>query len=184
MVALVVALALFIGYKAGAFGHYDIGSALLGNLHWFLVGIASRLSWSVAIRIDVDPMWICCGAALIAIGVGGEFLPLLIWACFFAFMVWRDLNSTLGRIFSIATTWPPILLFGEASYSMYLIHRPLQILFGKVALDFWQVDQFGMLISQALAIAAALPMSIIMYRLIERPGMALGKRLARCTVHS
>jgi peptidoglycan/LPS O-acetylase OafA/YrhL len=173
------ALGLLLAYKRGWLGTYDIGGSLLGSSYWFAIGIASRLLFERLCARRVSPYTAIPAAWLLIVGLSDKPLPLLIWAAFYILMLWDEPNSPLRRAFAIATTSRPVVLLGEASYSLYLIHRPIQVLVGSYLMTNFRIDRLEMLGGQALAVLIAIPVSILMYFAIERPGFRLGQHLAK-----
>ncbi len=98
-----------------------------------------------------------------------------------------------GGIYYLVTLWglnrtdplrlfPPTLrraglFLGDISYSLYLIHFPLFLVLGA-----WWVSEFdekpvSVLIPLAAA-AAALPVAYLLWKYVERPSQALGRKLS------
>lgn len=177
MISIAALLAL-LAYKAGLFGHYNIGASLLGATGWFAVGIASRLAVDPLSRFRISPLLPCVIGALILLMIGGDLLPMAIWMVFYSFMIWRGNAPVLGRIFAFFTTTPLFMLLGEASYSLYLIHRPVQVWLGSIAVMEYDVGRLGMLAVQIGSIVIALLLSIAIYYWVEKPGIAFGRKLA------
>jgi peptidoglycan/LPS O-acetylase OafA/YrhL len=75
----------------------------------------------------------------------------------------------------VAIRWPALLLLGEASYSLYLVHQQFGLL------NYMAPFESGVsLRNLAVAIALTVMVSIGLYKLIEQPARsALNRRLAR-----
>lgn len=178
IVALVFAV-LFVAYEKGLLGAYPIPATLAATSGYFAIGIASRLLYPTLRELTVPPAMFAAAAAFLLLCFSSEFLPLAVWMTFYAYLVWGGSSPIVGRVFTVllASRWP--LFLGRSSYSLYLIHRPIQVVFGALALDLVELGRVEMLAVQVAAIVAAIPVAYLMYRLVETPGIALGKRLSR-----
>lgn len=73
--------------------------------------------------------------------------------------------------------WSPIVWLGNISYSVYLVHFPLMSILSKV------VDQAPVgtpaknVLLTVATIAVTLPLSHLLFKFVEEPGNAIGKRL-------
>ena len=67
---------------------------------------------------------------------------------------------------------------GEISYSFYLIHLPIMCLLATLVARLPVGPIWRSLTLLAVTLPPSLAVSVLMYRLIERPGIALGRRLA------
>lgn len=76
--------------------------------------------------------------------------------------------------FNTLLTARPSLFLGRISYSLYLVHLPV-IMFCAFA----AAPHTSILVGLAIAFVAAIGIATAMYYAIERPGMALGRSLAR-----
>jgi peptidoglycan/LPS O-acetylase OafA/YrhL len=69
---------------------------------------------------------------------------------------------------------------GKVSYSLYLAHAPIILLFAYFGVYIWLVGllgvHLGFVASLLLTFAVALPVAYVTYRLVELPGISLGKR--------
>lgn len=82
-----------------------------------------------------------------------------------------------------ALAWRPLLVLGDISYSMYLLHFGILFALARVV-DVWLPDSLtpGQAIALNLAVALAglvivIPVSWLMWRYVEMPFQTLGKRL-------
>lgn len=84
-----------------------------------------------------------------------------------------------GRLRS-ALDWKPLVAVGLFSYSLYLIHAPLEQVLWQYAIDPMGLSQGAQL---ALMIAVGLPVVVacayVFYRAVERPSMTMRDRAAR-----
>ncbi len=117
------------------------------------------------------------GYAVEVVGAGIS-LPLTIWFCFFSYLLWHESAPITGRIFQVLTKTKIPLLIGSMSYSIYLIHRPLQFLLLRAAMSQVSVTHLSALMIQVAAILLTLPVSYLLYRLVEMPGQVFGKKAA------
>lgn len=177
-VVALVALVAYVAYTRGLLGAYDIGSSIAGASQYFLIGIVSRLAFTPLTRLSLSPLGMSVLAVFVAVALCDDALPLIVWGVFYCYLLWHRNAPLTGPVFKAVTTVPIIQLLGEASYSLYLIHRPAQIALASLLLPFATSSQFAMLAVQLGAVLLALPVSILMYRFIEKPGVRIGHRLA------
>lgn len=163
------------------------GVGFIGNqFGYFLVGIASYFAFKFAQRpMEIAPaffdFFFVALAALLAFFLRMPW-PLVTWALVLLSVISVQQNAA-GPLTSrvIAFLDLPLLRWaGEISYSVYLIH--LLVFYALVAL----VTTYVPHITQLGFIAVVLPgtigltlaLSTATYRLIERPGIELGRRLS------
>lgn len=166
----------FVATKKGYLGEHDFRSFIGSSIPFFAVGIASRLAIGWASKLEFKPLTAATVASALLLMLGKEVLPLLVWAIFYSYLVWQG-DDPLSRLFRLLTTARPMLLFGEASYSLYLIHRPIQVVLAMATVTTIGSTQQGMLIIQMLAVALALLVSVGLYFGVEKPFIRLGKQL-------
>jgi peptidoglycan/LPS O-acetylase OafA/YrhL len=148
-----------LAYRPGLAG------TLPGQLQYFLVGIAAY-RWRD--RLTLPPLAGTAVAILSATALTVLMLdhtPLLYPLLAGAFVV------------SLALCTPPLRLHSDISYGIYLIHAPIlqSALLAGLYRPGW--DEITLLL------AVILPLALLLERLIERPGIALGRRLAeKCSV--
>jgi peptidoglycan/LPS O-acetylase OafA/YrhL len=112
------------------------------------------------------------------------YLPLILFGVLSAAILWRGLDSlwlsearkvSEALLFGLlvvqidrARLWLPAPLegIGKAGYSIYAFHAPLVYALLALRLPWWVI------------VVSAVGLGLVSYRLIERPGIALGKRLA------
>jgi len=174
----IAALALHMAYQRGWLGTYDIGASLAGATPYFAVGIASRLAFGSLSALRLHPLPVGAVMFYAAVVLAKEALPFAIWAVFYCYLLWHRNDPVFGPAFRLLTRCRLAQVLGEASYSLYLVHRPIQVLFGSIAIGAITLDRGSMLAVQLAATAVALPISIAMYLGIERPGIAFGRRVA------
>lgn len=105
------------------------------------------------------------------------FLPeFFIFACVFMLLV-IGFSATENRFLVNSM----INRIGRMSYSLYLVHFGVIFLLKSFLSDLLIVENknLSLVIAFVLVTAASLLLSMLSYQLIEKPGMALGKRLIR-----
>lgn len=165
--------------RKGYLGHYSGHSLLLENAHWFLLGIACRLMHGRLSGLAVSPLAAGIGVVLVTAGFVKTGLPFLIWGVFYAYSLWRQNAPVTGQVFSWLTQSRLMQVLGESSYSLYLIHRPLQVIAGAMLIRYGVVTHGSMLAAMLAATAVAMPLSVAIYFTIEKWGIALGHRIAK-----
>lgn len=171
-------LILFL-YKHGVLGTYQIAASIAGETPYFALGIASRLAFEPLSRLKVSPVLIAALGVFIAYGLLSEPLQIVVWIIFFSFMLWHKQAAFLGSVFRLLTTSRPLLVLGEASYSLYLVHRLVQVALAWASLGLVTMTPWTMLAIQMIAIAVAIPLSLLLYTYVERPGIRIGSMLAK-----
>lgn len=180
-------LAILLGLVA-ALGSIRYASAgfLPNQFVYFAVGAASYFAWR-------DGDWFrriharAHDMALLVIGLCLFFalkepLPMLVWLLVLDLLLAQragiitPLTGLLDRVLS----FPALRWLGEISYSVYLVHMTLlYVVFRAVTkLDH---DLFGwkfLFLALPGTVALTLLVAIVTHRFIEKPGMALGKKIA------
>lgn len=166
-----LAAAVFGGlyaYNHGWLGQFNNPSTLPGALWLFLVGIGTRVVAGRVPRVESypwTPVIACAGLVLFS----SALIPVAIWAALVGYFQhegrWEALDGRAARY------------FGERSYSVYLLHLPILFsalwLCSRLGLAFWP----RLIVSGVLTTASTAVASDLMFRLVERPAMNLGKRL-------
>jgi peptidoglycan/LPS O-acetylase OafA/YrhL len=75
-------------------------------------------------------------------------------------------------------TWQPLRWIGLISYSLYIWHLPLIILFQSLLERFWPAGNFQVqyLLYWVWALVVIVPFCVFYYAFVERPGIKLGDR--------
>lgn len=168
---------MHVAFSRGMFGKYDVASSIFGVLIFFVVGIISRIAYERLRGLDGNPFAWAALLGATAIAVLKDPVPLGIWAIFYPFLLWPE---KAGWAFKLLFASKPVQLLGEASYSLYLVHRPLQVALAVAFVSFVPISGVGreeMFITQLVAIAAAMPISVGMYFWLEKPAMRFAKRV-------
>lgn len=176
---LAVALVVLVADRAGLFGRFMPPSAIMGNIHYFLLGIASRLAYNRLAALPVSPLVGAVGSVFVAVALFSVPLPYIIWGVFYSYSLWHRNDRWTGSIFRWLTQSRPVQLLGEASYSLYLVHRPIQVIMVAFALDMMTMTRPMALGIQIIATVIAIGVSLGLYFSIERWGIGMGARVAR-----
>lgn len=175
----VVALVSFAMYRKGLFGVFILPSFLPGAALLFAVGIVTRLGFDKLPRLQRYPF------ALILLSAGAifwhrDFAPLWVWVALTCYMRLERQEGVLhAALSSKVSEW-----FGARSYSTYLVHYPLihLLMWGAIqaGLGYWQTVAGIVLLVPVLTLWA----SALLYSLVERPGIALGRSVAQWSLRS
>jgi peptidoglycan/LPS O-acetylase OafA/YrhL len=169
-----IALVVAIVFNAKFGPLFEQSSALPAMGYYFVIGSVTRLY--------LRPMAVPAVAPILALGLPFairelETIPIAIWCAFMCFLTSEGAGAAF-RFVAPAFESRLARYMGERSYSVYVLHFP--ILFGLLAVGArflhsqWQVCAWLALTAPPLVLAA----SALSYRFVERPGIALGHRLA------
>jgi peptidoglycan/LPS O-acetylase OafA/YrhL len=172
-------------YFHGNFGEFISPSFLPAAAPMFAIGIGSRLLWPVLEGRITYPLTLAFGALALTPLASYEVISGLIWVAFLGFECAdrRNLNgfdAPAFRAYEAIFRGRLPRYWGARSYSVYLIHLIILSIGVYVVISFspgisqWQFLLLGSIwtvLSTSLAAALA-------YKLIERPGMALGRAIA------
>lgn len=164
----VAALALGLYVSAPFFGLSDNAAFIGPHVPWFAAGIAGYFLW----RQDRRAGLYALAAASVVAGFAFREVGALVWAGVTLLLA----DAPGSKIARAVLNWPPIRTLGEMSYSTYLGH--MLPLYGALWL-FRDSDGGPLAIAavSGLTVAGTLGLSILMYRYVEKPGMALGSRI-------
>ncbi len=103
---------------------------------------------------------------------------LIVGLAFYAVIALASQNNNLLYTNRLLDRW--LLYFGSRSYGIYVLHYPIIILLEIIFLPWLPIlrGKFA-LIQAALFLLICLPFVELIYRYVERPGIALGGRLIR-----
>jgi len=174
----VASLILLILYRKSLLGSYDSEAVLVANTHFFLIGIASRLAYDHLSTFKASPLIGALLSVFLAVALTKAVLPIAIWGAFLCYSLWHREAPVTGHMFRWLTQSRPAQILGEASYSLYLVHRPVQVALAATCMTFIQVNQWTMLAIQMAAIGIALPISVVIYFTVERWGIRMGQKIA------
>jgi peptidoglycan/LPS O-acetylase OafA/YrhL len=151
--------------------------------YWVIWAAGAWLAERVATRTVPawrTPYWIALGiltvAALLArpkFHLAYDFEEFL-WAGVFFLAFLRLLQANVSKKFAV---FRPLAGIGLVSYSLYLIHVPTFLVIAALwGLGHTQLSaNFGFCL---VAVALVVPVAAVMYVLVERPSIALGRRLS------
>jgi peptidoglycan/LPS O-acetylase OafA/YrhL len=168
----------FYLFLHGKFGAFPSGGFLLGATPLFAVGIATRLAMP-ALQ-SLRPILIAMGALALMPAASPMLVAVLFWVAFCAFLC-ADQQPLSGtdraamRLFRVVFANKVALFWGERSYSVYLMHiSALSIVAYLVAsASLSHVAFFSMLATGGVLLTGVI--SAFTYRVIERPGMSIGR---------
>ncbi|KQM72169.1 acyltransferase family protein [Sphingomonas sp. Leaf20] len=176
-VLTVTAAALYALAWKGLFGHFLGLSFIAMASPYFAIGIASRLAFPKLVNLPVSPLPAAVLAVSVAISLTKDAVPLAIWGAFYSYLLWQNNDRLTGRMFRLVTTPKPLFILGEASYSLYLLHRPIQVILAVILAGAVGASQRGMLAVQLIAIPIAALFSLALFFGIEKPFMKFAKRV-------
>lgn len=176
------------GIALAAIGQLGIASVgfLPNQFAWFALGIVSFQAWqSPGWYTHIPPRahdaLLLVAAALVYVLLHQP-LPILIWLVVMdALMAQRTgRQSSVTHAVNRLLERPALQKLGEISYSVYLVH--ILVLYAVFrALTKWDTHLFGwkfLALALPATLALTLLLSLVTHRFIEKPGMALGRKLA------
>jgi len=137
------------------------------EMHLFIVGMASYYLWKIVDTPKGLLLLVACLATAIII----RSIPLFIW---FSFMYIAISQNRALAIFRSILESKALEFIGKISYPMYLIHTLVIYIPLYVNSEGWIIFTIPYLIVTTLVLTILL--SYLMHILIEKPGMALGRR--------
>jgi len=162
-----------------ALGTFDVHSILPGAAGYFAIGILSRLILPWIEGRQVSPLLLAVGAALAVVWFAEWRLPLVIWGVFYAYLVYGSHARVTGSAFRLVFNNRASQLIGRISYSIYLSHYLVMVAVGLAVLEFAPgISRGGMHAALLAALALTIPISILLFGLVEQPGNRLGARIA------
>ncbi|MBR0868997.1 acyltransferase [Bradyrhizobium tropiciagri] len=171
-----IPLAIVVAGSEVAFRMIGSGTAQPGALPqaatYFAVGIVSRLLYSRKFEAYRGPLL----ALAIMLLPFFQLWPFMIWL-FVLCGLSNDGSDHVARAYRLGLENSAILYFGSRSYSIYLCHYPV------ISMMAWLLFRYsGQPVRMALLTCASVPLIIafseLAHRLIEIPGIALGRYIA------
>jgi len=173
-----------LAWHAGLFGAYAAPSAFPAAAYVFLIGIACRLQFDRIRTMPVGPEVI---PLLLSVGlIYRDCLWLAIWGvmlvCLARSEAWRK-DSAPGAFIAAGMDRllgsPLAVYLGARSYSVYPVHMPVMMAAAWLIVQRPELESLQVRLLLAIAtILATLLVSDFLYRCVERPMIALGRRLA------
>lgn len=170
-IAAAVATLCWLAYSLWTFGRFSNPSLILGGFWLFLAGILSRLhldrlpsprAYPAALPIALAPL------ALLAV----EAAAIVAWIALLAYVrserIWWLLDGRLARY------------VGARSYTIYILHYPVILACAWAAWRLFDLATRPAILAAFAATVLLLAAAVeLVYRLVERPAIRLGKRLSR-----
>lgn len=181
---IIVPLAVVAGYYAyteGWLGDFESPCILPGAGLFFAAGIATRLVIPKLPPLAAYPL----AGIILAAGLtlmSQMLVPFVVWG---AFIAWMKLDRPVGRIsilikrlLDYAFDSAPMRYLGERSYSTYLVHYPMIHVISFVAIKLFTLGMWPtVLLALILTPLLTLLVSIVLYKYVEAPAIAYGKKL-------
>jgi len=181
IVVSMAAVAGYVAFRLGWLGEFFDPSFLPGAALQFATGIATRLVFSKLPKFTRYPV---AGVILVFgfIFVSHDLLPFIFWIAFVAWMRTERPPDNPGvgveRCCEIAFNSKLAIFLGKRSYSTYLIHAPIiyaivYVCIARFALGMPQTILCTLIAAPLLTLLA----SLLLFRYVEAPAIALGKGL-------
>jgi peptidoglycan/LPS O-acetylase OafA/YrhL len=172
---MVAALAVV---KSRLLGTYD--AAFLGVSSLYLVlGMVSRLALPALVKIQPAPLPVAAAAATAVLILSKSPLDLLPWTLVYPYLV-DSVRNKARPVYAFLLANRVTLAVGRASYSIYLIHYVvLSIVVFAAATLIPGLSQTALLAVLLAAIPVIVAISLVLFAVVERPGIALGHLWAR-----
>ena len=174
----------YLAYRKGLFGEFSLPSILPGSIGYFLVGIGTRLAIERVGTLERYPTPLVVGAILLALGAP-QLMPLVGWLVLMSYALLSDKalasNDPIVFLLRRALDSRVAAQAGLRSYSVYILHWVIVnlvlclVVKSHMGLSSWQT--FTLTLSGTLLLT--LVGSEILHRLVEKPGIALGRQLGR-----
>ena len=177
LVGLIVVLSFVYHHELKA--QWDRPSMLAGSARWFLIGIAARFAAPRLAGLVDYPAAVGLGAGFTLLWLGTPALAM--WLAVYSFILRRqDVSGGVDGLYigamRLALESRPIQALAERSYSTYLLHWPVILLIGAVATASGVPTGRSLLVVMLLTVPITLILQEPVYRFVEMPGRALGKR--------
>ena len=174
-------VAAYAAYQQGWLGQFFDPSVLPGAGLYFAVGIATRLLFAKLPEFETYPL----AALIIALGfclMSHALAPFVMWAAFVAWLrtapAISEAGSPVDAVLNAAFNSKTARYLGTRSYSTYLIHEPIIHTVVFICIKYFALGLLPTLfITLPVTVASTLIASAVLYRVVESPAIALGKRL-------
>lgn len=177
--AVMIAIAE-IAFRHRFFGSFEQPSFLLAVAGYFAVGVASRLAYpSIAGTIRHPAVILSIVIVLLPL-LDSWGVPLLIWGLIIAGLALHASAQTspFARAYRVALESRIAVYFGSRSYSTYLCHLQIISIAYWLRLSLFSTEPTFLGLS-VLTVPLTIIAAELLYHWVERPGIALGSRLAR-----
>ncbi|NWF44262.1 acyltransferase [Hydrogenophaga sp. D2P1] len=180
---VIICLALNQLAKSGQFGTWAYASFLPLSIHYFLIGIISRLILEEVFLHDFRAESLIILSALVAT-ISGP-LEAAIWSIFFTLIlsemnIVNISNPFLKHAAQIFVLNYRVARAGSWSYSTYLLHIPIfSIAVGAPTLLYSDISQTTVNIIVLLSFPVIIFASRTTFKLIEQPFNSIGRRFAK-----
>lgn len=171
-------------YMHGDLGTYkhadsiDVEGSIALYSPYFALGIVSRLAWPKLQSLNFSPAAVCMALLFMLFFYAKHYEVLIIWLCFFSYLLWHANAAVSGRVFQALTASPVPLFFGRISYCVYLLHMPVQQFLMALIAPHIPATKPAFLLAHLAAAAVVIPLAWLVHHYIEGPGQSLGKYLA------
>ena len=171
--------------RAHLFGHFSQPSILPAAATYFAIGIACRLTYPVLAGSTRYPIGISALIIIMLLPISSVLTaPVLVWMLvYLGLIVGRegDSDTLYAQIHRRVWENPLILYFGSRSYSIYLTHMLTitlcHFLWMKLQPMAGPMETFVAL--SIMTVPVTMAVAEVLYRSVERPGIALGSRIAQ-----
>ncbi len=176
LVAFVTNMLIGLYGKQGVLGTFPQPSLILFKVNIFTAGICLAFAYLYRANAKAVP-WLLLGAVSLATTA----LQVIAFAFFIAFMLFFDGEKT--DLFHRMASSRVARFFGDTSYSVYLLHTVIMypVLYALFHYR-WFLDLQPyprLLVSFILIAVPVYGTSFLLLQFVERPGIALGRRLLR-----
>ncbi|MEN2785573.1 acyltransferase family protein [Sphingomonas qilianensis] len=173
----VLALAVLAGLavaRSRILGTFDY--AFLGHASpFFAIGFASRLALPHLVQVDLNPFATAFVATLAVLVFAKDPLETLPWCIVFPYLV-AGCQGKSNKWFDLVFCNRITLAIGQASYSLYLLHYvAFSILIYSIVYFIDAPSPITVLAILLGSIPIIVGVSLMSYRYIELPGIALGR---------
>jgi peptidoglycan/LPS O-acetylase OafA/YrhL len=183
--AALVVVVIEAAFRANLFGHFYQPSFLPAAATYFAIGIACRLIYPLVAGSPRYPIGIA--AVIIAMLLPISDVPtasVLVWMLvYLGLLVGREegFDSFYAQVHRRLWENPLILYFGSRSYSIYLTHILTITLchFVWIKLNPMAGPLETFVALSAMTVPVTMAAAELLYRSVERPGIALGSRIAQ-----
>jgi peptidoglycan/LPS O-acetylase OafA/YrhL len=164
---IIIAAVALTGNFLGHFFPY-VGSFLPQSVGWFVLGILTAIH--LPKLVDRPTTLFQISLAIFSVAMISHdlsiLLPIIIWLGVMIGCTYKNYFTSAFRLFM---SWPPLVKFGEASYSFYILHMPILIIWGSLLIQHIHLNNKW---SYAAALSASFPITgtaaILSYELFEK----------------